>query len=137
MAPPHRAEKIRKEGRLNIALSGVRKNQISSQRRAADICDVSRTTLGRRKRGIQPKIGSRASNRLLLDCEEEVLISWIHNMERRGYPLYIIDVRRMAQALLARRDASGSSLTIGKHWVYRWIKAHPELDARLTRSFDS
>jgi len=38
-------------------------------------------------------------------------------MERRGFPPYIIDVRRMAQTLLARRDASSSPPTIGKHWI--------------------
>jgi hypothetical protein len=58
-------------------------------------------------------------------------------MERRGYPPHIVDVRRMAEALLIRRDASTQPPTIGKNWIYKWIKKHPQLDARLARTLDS
>jgi hypothetical protein len=119
MAQPQRVQKLQKEGRLNLALSAIQKNRFSSKRQAASTYNVSRTTLSRRDSGIQPKLGSRASNRLLLDCEEEVLISWIHNIERRGYLSFIIDVRRIAQILLARRDASSLSPVIGKNWIYK------------------
>ena len=115
MASPYRVEKFQNEVRLNPALSAIQKYQFSCKRQAASTYNVSRTTLRQRNNDIQPKLESRAPNRLLLDCEEESLISWIHNMKRRGYPPHIINVRRMVQTLLARRDASSSPPTIGKH----------------------
>src|SRR5579862_249391 len=97
MAPPHRAERVQKEGRIALAVNAIRKNQFSSGRSAASTYIVPRTTLQDRLKGRLPQLGSRSKTRLLLECEESVLISWIQSIERRGFPLYIIDVRRMAQ----------------------------------------
>jgi len=92
MAPPHRIESIQKEGRVTLAVSAIQKNQISSGRRAADTYAVPRTTLQARLKGRQPRLGSRSKSRKLLEWEEELLIKWIYNMERRGFPPHIIDV---------------------------------------------
>jgi hypothetical protein len=58
-------------------------------------------------------------------------------MEQRGYPPYIIDVRRMAEALIAARGPTLPPTLLGKQWVYRFVSSHPDLDQRLTRSLDS
>ncbi len=57
-------------------------------------------------------------------------------MERRGFPPFVIDVRRMAQSLIDGRGTN-SPKPIGKHWIYRFLKHHPQLDARLARSYDA
>ena len=137
MAPPHHAEKIQKEGRITLAVSAIQKNQISSGNKAAKIYNVPQSTLNDRQNGRLPRLESRSKFRLLLDFEEETLISWIYNMERRGFPSHIINIRRIAQTLLTCRGASSPPSTIGKNWIYRWIKRHPEVDARLARSLDS
>src|SRR5436190_8441116 len=137
MAPPHRTESLQKEGRITLVVSAIQKNQISSRRRAAKTYVVPRSTLQARLKGRPSKLGSRAKNRKLLECEEEALIKWIHNMARRGFPPHIIDVRRMAQTLLTRRGSDASNTSIGKHWVYKFIRQHPDLDARLSRNIDS
>jgi hypothetical protein len=136
MAPPHTSESIQKEGRVLLAVHSFRKGQISSRRAAASTYNAPPTTVGRRLKGIPPKRGSKAKNRKLLQCEEEVLVKWIYSMERRGFPPHIIDVRRMAQTLLAQRG-SNASTTVGKHWVYKFLRQHPDLDARLARMRDS
>ena len=41
MAPPHRVEAIRKEGRMALAVNAIKKNQLSSDYEAADIYKVS------------------------------------------------------------------------------------------------
>src|SRR5438045_3276265 len=43
----------------------------------------------------------------------------------------------MALTLLMRRGTNTSTATIGKQWVYRFLKKHPELDARLARNYDA
>jgi hypothetical protein len=137
MAPLHHIAKAQKDGRISLAISALQKNQFSSIRKAVAVYNVPRTTLQDRKNGRQPQLGSRSKTRLLSDYEEEILVNWIHSMEQRGYPPFLIDIRRMAEVVLTRRDASIPPKPIGKHWVYRWIKAHPDLDPRLVRTLDS
>ena len=100
MAPPHRAETIQKEGRIALAAAAVQKNQFSSGCSAAGIYKVPRTMLQDRLNGRQPQLGSRFKKHLLLEYEESMLISWIHSLERRDFPPYIIDVRRMVQTII-------------------------------------
>ena len=133
MAPPHHTEKVQKEGRLTLAINAIQKNQISSRREAAAVYGVSRTTLQARLHGRVPKLGSRCKSRLLSESEEAVLISWIRSMERRGFPPFIIDVRRMAQSLIHSRGSKPPK-RVGKQWIYKFLKQHPQLDARLARS---
>jgi hypothetical protein len=97
---------------------------------------VPRTTLRRRRKEIGPKQGSRAKNNLLLPIEEEQLVQWILEMERRGFPFFIIDVKRSAERLISRRGARSIPPPIGKCWVYRFITHHPALKQRLTRNKD-
>lgn len=134
MAPPHRSETIQREGRTEVAVRGIRKSQFQSVKRAAIICNVPRTTLRRRLQGCPARLGSRSKFRLLLESEEAALIIWIHSMEKRGFPPFLIDVQRMAQTLLSQRP---TNKTIGKNWVYKFIQQHPELDTRLARSYDA
>ena len=81
-------------------------------------------------------LGSQAKNHLLLESEESILINWIYSLDRRGFPPYIIDVRRMAQTL-ANQRGSKPKKRVGKLWVYRFLKQHPQLDACLARSYDA
>jgi hypothetical protein len=111
MAPPHTANSPQKEGRIDLAVNALQKHQFKSERQAARVYKVPRTTLHRRQNGILPKQGSKAPNRLLLDCEEEQLIQWIQSLERRGFPPAIIDVKRMAQTLLARRGSTSKTIS--------------------------
>ncbi len=43
----------------------------------------------------------------------------------------------MAQALIDKHGSDASILTISKHWIYRFVKQHLELDSRLIRQLDS
>jgi hypothetical protein len=96
MAPPNGRNSPHKEGRIALAIHSLQKNQVSSQHKAANVYGAIRTTMRRRQEGILPKQGSKAKNRLLLECEEQQLVSWILSMERRGFPPFLIDIKRMA-----------------------------------------
>jgi len=59
-------------------------------------------------------------------------------MEQRGFPPFLIDVKRMAQSLLDRRYGDTTqSRTIGKNWIYRFHREHPSIKARLSRNRDA
>jgi hypothetical protein len=136
MAPPHTQKSPGKEGRYDLACSGLQKNQFSSQRQAAKVCKVFETTLRRRRAGIGPKEGSRASNNLLSQIEEERLVQWILAMEQRGFPSYLINMKRMAENLISHRGTLGSTRPIGKNWVYRFTGRHPALKKYRTRNMN-
>jgi hypothetical protein len=74
MAPPHRVNSPQKEGRVALAIHSLQEKQLKSQRSAAKTYAVPRTTMQRRQKGIPSKRGSKAKNRLLLECEEAELI---------------------------------------------------------------
>jgi hypothetical protein len=136
MAPPNRAEAIEIEGRIALAIKAIQNNQISTEYEASKVYNVPRMTLRRRLHGKPPRLGSRSKFRLLSEFEETVLIQWIQSMERRGFPPFIIDVNRMAQRLIDSRGDK-SPKVIGKQWIYKFLKQHPQLDTRLARSYDS
>jgi hypothetical protein len=55
----------------------------------------------------------------------------------RRFPPYIIDVRRMADVLLAARGQDPPPQPVGKNWVSRFIQSQPELQTKWTRKFNS
>jgi hypothetical protein len=74
MALPHRINSLQKEGRVALAIHSLQEKQLKSGRTAAKTYAVPRTTIRRLLKGILPKRGSKAQNRLLLECEEAELI---------------------------------------------------------------
>jgi hypothetical protein len=138
IAPSHRVNYPQKEGRMALAIYSLNKKQFKSKRTAAIVYNVPRSTLQDRINGRRPQRGSRAKNRLLLEYEEAELIKWICSMEQRGFPPFLIDVKRMAQSILDRRRGDASrSRTIGKNWTYRFHNNYLDIQARLSRSRDS
>ena len=58
-------------------------------------------------------------------------------MDKCGLPLQISTVNHLAQLLLsARLSISTEAVTIGGHWVNRFVKRHPELNLKYTRKYD-
>ena len=120
MALPYYINSAQKEGRINLAINGIQKKHFSSQRRAVRIFKAPRTTIRDRMKRVLPKSESGRDRRLLRPTEEEELIKWIRSIEQRSFIIFLIDIRRMAQALLDRRGSDASqSRKIGKNWLTR------------------
>ncbi|RYN49874.1 hypothetical protein AA0114_g6412 [Alternaria tenuissima] len=98
-----------------------------SIRALARAYDVPESTLRTRLRGVYPRSEIVSVNRKLLTTEEQSLVQWILDLNRRGFPPYIIDVRRMADALLAARGQDPPPLPVGKNWVSRFVNSQSEL----------
>jgi hypothetical protein len=69
-----------KDGRLALAAYSFQHHQVSSERRAATLYNVSKSTLQDRRKGARPRKEAQAKNRLLLPYEERELINWIGSM---------------------------------------------------------
>ena len=58
-------------------------------------------------------------------------------MDKRGLPLQLPTVSYLAQLLLsARLSQPFHTITIGGHWINRFIKCHPELRSKYSRKYD-
>ena len=128
---------LQKEAKLLLAKQAVQLNQFSSHRKAAETYRVSETTFRRRLQGIGPQTETNARKRKLKPSEEQALVQWILDLDQRGFPPQIIDVRRMADYLLASRGQNPPPQPVGKNWVSRFINNQPKLKTQWNRKFHS
>ena len=86
--PPKSRPKIKnqveQEGRVLLAISSLKKKEITNIREAARLYDVPRTTLQRRLNGSTNRAEKRANGLKLTKEEEESLVQWILSMDQRG-----------------------------------------------------
>jgi len=125
------------EGRISLAIASYRNNPKQSVRTLAAAYDVPKSTLQRRLHGTQARSEIVSVNRKLSPIEEQSLVQWILELDRRGFPPYIIDVRRMADALLSARGQDPPPPPVGKKWVSRFIQSQSELQTKWSRRFNS
>jgi hypothetical protein len=137
MPPTQRAQQAQKEGRLALSKQALQTSQKLSQRKVAKLYNIPRSTLQGRVNGSLPQAAANAQKRKLYPTEEQSLVQWILDLDQRGFPPYIIDVRRMADNLLAARGQEPPPQSVGQKWVSRFIKRQPELQTKWSRKFHS
>ena len=137
MPTTQRTQKLQREGRLSLSTQAIQNRQIKSLRQAARLYSIPETTLRRRVRGALPQAAANAQKRKLSPTEEQSLVEWVLGLDQRGFPPQIIDVRRMADNLLAARGQEPPPQPVGQKWVSRFIKAQPELQTRWDRKLHS
>ncbi|KAK1913855.1 hypothetical protein P3342_007100 [Pyrenophora teres f. teres] len=104
-----------REGRISLAIAAYNHNSQQSVRALAAAYDVPKSTLQTRLYGTQPRSETVSVNRKLSATEEQSLVDWILDLARRGFPPQVIDVRRMADTLLAARGQDPPPPPIGKN----------------------
>jgi hypothetical protein len=97
---------IEKEGRILLAISALKKQEISNIREAARVYNIPRSTLQDRLRGKTFRNEARANSHKLTQSEEESLVRWILSMDQRGAAPRPSHVREMANILLAKRGTT-------------------------------
>ena len=115
MASTQNPQLLQKEGRLLLTKYAIQNNQFSSVRKATKSYDVPRTTLRHRIEGSLSIAESNSQKRKLKLSEEQALVQWILDLDRRGFPPQIIDVRRMADTLLTARGCNPPPQPVGKN----------------------
>jgi hypothetical protein len=120
------------EGDLTLAISGLTSKQFQSERRAAAVYTVPRSTLQDRRAGRRCRRDCEPNSKRLTKLEEEAIVERILEQSLRGIPPLKLDVRDMADRLLRDRDAK----PVGKNWVDNLVKRTPELQKRWTRPYD-
>src|SRR5436305_2462347 len=120
------------EARIILAIEAIRTTKKLSIRAAAKIYDVPRMTLVDRMNGHVAKPEKRNAQHNLTLTEEETLIRYILDLDSRGFPPRIDDVRDMADLLRKTRHAK----PVGKQWPYNFVQRCPELKTRFSRAYD-
>lgn len=92
MTRQQRPQKTSREGRLSLAIVSYQNNSRQSLRALAKAYDVPESTLRTRLRGTQPRSETVSVNRKLSSVEEQSLVQWILDLDRRGFPPQVIDV---------------------------------------------
>ncbi|KAJ5752977.1 hypothetical protein N7520_009894 [Penicillium odoratum] len=128
--PPKRTKKAQnsaeQEGRIQLAVQALKKDEISTIREAARLFNVSESTLRRRRAGVKARVDLRANSHKLTNNEEISLVQWIVSMDDRGSAPGRSMVADMANILLAERDETPVQ-TVGANWATNFVKRHPTL----------
>ena len=93
------------EADVQLAISSINSRQIQSNRNAAAIYSVSERTIRRRRAGVPARRDCQPNSRKLTQREEEVIISYILDLDQRGFAPTYEAVRDMANKLLTARGA--------------------------------
>ncbi|KAL2887374.1 hypothetical protein HOO65_050495 [Ceratocystis lukuohia] len=121
------------EARTLQALQALQNSPNLSIRRAARTYKIDERRLRRRRQGIQSQRDTFNKSRRLSDLEEQILKNCILDLDLRGFPPRLHDVKEMADQLLADRDAP----PVGTRWASHFVKRHPDLKTRFFRKYDS
>ena len=120
------------EGRILLAISDFQNGKISKIAQAAKIYNIPRTTLRDRLHGTQQRSLIRANSHKLTQFEEESLVKWVLDLDRRGLPPRHSLVREMANHLLSQHGTQ----QIGEKWVYNLVQRRPEIDSKFSRRYN-
>ncbi|APA15585.1 hypothetical protein sscle_15g103550 [Sclerotinia sclerotiorum 1980 UF-70] len=82
--------------------------------------------------GLTPHTETRANCYKITQLEEKVIVEYIFDMDRRGFPPKIKGVEDMANYILESRNAK----KVGKLWAHRFVKRHTELKMRFSCVYD-
>ena len=134
--PKSSKSQVEQEGRVLLAISAIKKKEITNIRMAARVFDIPLTTLQRRLSGNTFRLDTRANNHKMTSSEEESLKQWILSLDKRGLPPRPAHVREMANILLSKRDTTSPPTTVGEKWVYNFTKRTPELKACFARRYN-
>ena len=85
MSLQQRAQLLQKEGRLSLATRSFQNNPSQSKRGLATLFDVPESTLRSRLQGTKARHEMRFAKRKLQLLEEEALVQWILDLDRRGF----------------------------------------------------
>ena len=129
------AKLVKQEGRIQLAISDLKTQKVSSVKAAAELYRIPRTTLRDRLNGAQHRPEARANGLILTAAEEESLVRWILSLDQRGASPRPSHVQIMANLLLAKRGSS-TPKRVGANWSSKFIKRRPELKSSFSQQYN-
>jgi hypothetical protein len=112
---------VEQKGRIQLAIQALKKREISSARRAAEVFNVPRSTLRDRLKGHEFQAELRNHKFRLSENQEEALVEWIIDRDTRGVAPRVSHVQQMGHLIL-QEDSSILPKPLNKNWVTSFIK---------------
>ena len=103
-------------------------------RHAAETYGVPYSTLRNRLRGTLPIHQAKISSQLLSPKQEEALVNIILQEEQAGRALNRYKLQAFTQRIL---DAGGGAVSVGRHWVNRFLSRHTKLRIKGSKSLEA
>jgi hypothetical protein len=127
------ASELNMEERMQLAVKALQDGTIPSQRRAALLFNMPRTTLQDRFHGQRSAREVQQSQQRLSVQEEESIKHHITTMTSWGWPASIRYLKSLAIGLF---QAKGDHGPLGKHWYKNFLVRHPDFKTAWSRSLD-
>jgi hypothetical protein len=132
MARRHQPPTRSSEADIQLSISSINANQVQTERAAARVYNVPRTTLRDRRAGRPARRDCQPNAKKLTELEEEVIVKYILDLDHRGFAPTYAAVRDMADKLLAARGAG----QVGVQWPRNFVKRTESLKTRFNRAYD-
>ncbi|KAH8636379.1 hypothetical protein IG631_08214 [Alternaria alternata] len=120
------------EADIQLAILSINAKQLRGNRAAAAMYSVAETTLRRRRAGTLARRDCQPNSRKLTQLEEQVIISYILDLDLRGFAPTYAAVRDMADKLLAARGAG----QVGQKWPANFVKRTDSLTTCFNQAYD-
>jgi Tc5 transposase DNA-binding domain/helix-turn-helix, Psq domain len=121
---------------IQEAIDALKSHQFTSCRAAARHFDVSEATLRRGVNGQLSRRQAHEKDQTLSPEEEQLLLAWIQAEDLVSSPPTYAKVRAMANKMYQHQTTPPRTLNIGKNWINKFKKRHPELENRPVRRID-
>ena len=129
---------------IQQAISGIAAGTWDNSTQAATALGISRHTVQRRVKGGKSRSQGKENQQLLSINEEKSLTRWISKLTSTGHPASHQFIKEMAEEIRQQRDANSDNnlpsqilRPIGNSWVPYFLKRHPDLQTRLSRSIEA
>jgi transposase len=124
------------ESAIQAASDALDSRQFTSRRAAARHFGANRDTVGNRMKGMLSRQQAHAKAQKLSPEEEQFLLSWIQTEDLAGTSPTYARIRAMANLMYQHQTTPSRTLSIGKNWITKFRKRHPELENRRVRRID-
>nr|XP_023025875.1 uncharacterized protein LOC111513886 [Leptinotarsa decemlineata] len=103
---------------------------------AAKKFNVPRTTLIGKIDGRYPEICQSGASTVLTSEEENILVQWILNMARMGFPVTKLQLMDSVSLLVKnlKRPNKFNNGHPGRHWYEGFLQRHPEISQRMAQN---
>lgn len=101
-----------------------------------EIYGVPRTTLYYRLAGARrSRQVAHVAQQRLSESEEKAIVKWCFDINDRGFPARLDNVREMGLHLEGKR-VGGTLEPLGKNWITRFLNRHPTLAIKLSTQLE-
>lgn len=121
------------EARIQQAIQHYQNSKKPSLRSSAEKYGIAYSTLRGRLQGRQARETGHLHRQVLSEYEEKSIVNWCGKLDEWGHPARLAVVKGMAEAVIARRE---KERILGKNWMSRFLRRHPELATKLGTRLD-